>query len=98
MSSLQYKMDSDLFNILRENNIAFPQVIDALTSRDIRSVTHFLENGEHTLKNMREKWAQIGQFCRYKENFNDEFDECKLITPVQYNTLMKVLQTLRDKK
>jgi hypothetical protein len=91
-------MDTDLFNILRENNIAFPQVIDALTSRDIRSLTHFLEKGEHTLKNMREKWAQIGQFSHSKEYFNDAFDDFKLITPVQYNTLMKVLQTLRDKK
>ena len=98
MSSLQYKMDSDLFNILRENNIAFPQVIDALTSRDIRSVTHFLEKGEHTLQNIRAQWAHLGQFQRCKQHTNNDFDDFKLITPVQYNTLMKVLQTLRDKK
>jgi hypothetical protein len=91
-------MDSDLLNILHKNNIAFPQVIDALTSRDIRSVTHFLEKGEHTLKNMREKWTELGQFWRCKEHRNDDFDEWKLITPVQHSKLMKVLETLRDKK
>jgi hypothetical protein len=91
-------MDSDLFNILRENKIACPQVIDALTSRDIHSVTHFLEKGEHTLKNIRAQWAQLGQNQRCKQHTNDDFDDFKLITPVQYNKLMKVLQTLRDKK
>ena len=77
-------MNSDLYNILCENNLAFPPIVVALTSRGIHSVIDFLERGEDALKDMYDDWVAHGQCC--------------LVRPVQCSKLTQLLKTLRDIK
>lgn len=90
-------MDSHLYNILCENNLAWSQVVVALTSRGIHTLADFLERGEDALKDMRDKWAESNKLDT-KQHRDDAFAEFKLITPVQNSKLRKVLETLRDTK
>lgn len=100
-------MDSDLYQILCENDLAEHQVIVALTSRKVYSVSDFLETGGDALKDMRDKytmcsnsWSEIANcyswhFPEYRE---DDFRDCKLVTVVQLCMLEYVLKTLRETK
>ena len=91
-------MNSDLYNILCENNLAFPPVVVALTSRGIHSVIDFLERGEDALKDMYDDWVVHGQSWNTTQDRVNGYTQFKLIFPVQHNKLMKVLETLRDTK
>ena len=91
-------MNSDLYNILCENNLAFPPIVVALTSRGIHSVIDFLERGEDALKDMYDDWVAHGQFWNTKEDLDNAYAQFNLVRPVQCNKLTQLLETLRDIK
>ena len=91
-------MNADLYNILCENNLAWPRIVVALTSRGIHTVIDFLERGEDALKDMRDKWAVHGESWNSIQERVDGFAESHLIFPVEHSKLAQVLKTLRDNK
>ena len=91
-------MNSELYNILCENNLGFPQIVVALTSRGIHTLADFLEKGEDALKDMHDKWEVHGQSWKTTQDRVNGYNEFKLILPVQRNKLTRVLETLRDTK
>ncbi len=100
-------MNRELYNVLCENGIGCHQVIVALTSRDICSVTDFLERGEDALKNMRDKYIECSQSWSaiancyswdFPEYRDDDFRDCKLVTLIERRKLEQLLERLRDTK
>ncbi len=91
-------MNRELYNVLCENGLGCDQVIVALTSRDIYSVTDFLERGEDALKNMRDKYIECNESWLYPEYMHEDFRNCKLVTLIQRRKLEQLLERIRDTK
>ena len=92
-------MQADLYNILQAHRLAYHRVIVALTSRDICSITDFLEKGDTVLKRIgdaRKASTDSLKFKNWAELHTDDIQDGKLLTLTEQRKLEKILNDLKS--